>query len=50
MKVSEILNKVTLKFNGGGKLNLSDYLPYIINGNEEVEIVEENNNEQEIEN
>jgi len=36
MKTSEILDKVTLEFAGGGKLALSDYAPYISNGEVEV--------------
>ena len=37
MKTSEILDKVTLEFAGGGKLALSDYAPYISNADTEVE-------------
>ena len=36
MKTSEILDKVTLEFEGGGKLELSDYTPYISNAEDDV--------------
>ena len=45
MKTSEILDKVTLEFAGGGKLALSDYAPYISNGQEEVEGLSEESEE-----
>ena len=45
MKTSEILDKVTLEFAGGGKLALSDYAPYISNGQEEVEGLSEGSEE-----
>ena len=41
MKTSEILDKVTLEFAGGGKLALSDYAPYISNADAEVEGISE---------
>ena len=45
MKTSEILDKVTLEFAGGGKLALSDYSPYISNGDAEVEGIGEEEQE-----
>ena len=45
MKTNEILDKVTLEFAGGGKLALSDYAPYISNGQEEVEGIGEEKEE-----
>jgi hypothetical protein len=45
MKTSEILDKVTLEFAGGGKLALSDYAPYISNADAEVEGIGEEEKE-----
>ena len=37
MKVSEVLNNVTLKLPGGGKFPLSKYVPYVTNADENIE-------------
>jgi len=48
MKINDILDKIVLEFAAGGKLALSDYKPYISNGNEEIADIQEIQENEEI--